>query len=182
MQSIKVLTKWLSKHASEQRHLFLLSDLRALYPHLSDSAFKTLLSRAVSSCLLSRACRGVYLFEEASPADGLLLFRIAALMRANNFNYISLETALSDVGVISQVPFNWVSIMSSGRSNLISCGKFGSIEFIHTKQSPTDLVKKLSYDSNCGLWRASVALALNDMKRTHRDCDLIDWELANELI
>ena len=31
------------------------------------------------------------------------------------FNYISLETALSDEGVISQIPINRITIMSTGR-------------------------------------------------------------------
>ena len=109
-----------------------------------------------------------------------MLFHIAALIRANQFNYISLETALSDEGVISQIPINWISIESSGRSNVISCGEFGTIEFVHTEKKPSDLVDQLTYDGDCGLWRASVSLALKDMKRAKRNCDLIDWDVANE--
>jgi len=114
--------------------------------------------------------------------DGLMLFHIAAHLRANELNYISLETALSDAGIISQIPVNWISIMSSGRSNIISCGEFGTIEFVHTNQKPNDIMYQLSYDKNCGLWRANVSLALRDMKTTHRNCDLIDWDIANEFI
>jgi hypothetical protein len=43
-------------------------------------------------------------------------------------------------------------------------------------------MKQLSYDANCRLWRATVPLALRDMKATHRNCDLIDWDIANEFI
>lgn len=50
----------------------------------------------------------------------------------------------------------------------------GTIEFIHTNQKPTELIKQLTYDYKCGLWRANVALAIRDMKVTHRNCDLID--------
>lgn len=182
MQPIKHLSNWLYENANEKHFIFTLTDLRALCTDLSDAAFKTLLSRAVTSAILTRVCRGVYLLKKALPLDGLLLFHVAALMRADSFNYISLETVLSDVGVISQVPINRIFIMSSGRSNVISCGEFGTIEFIHTKQKPKNLIHQLKYDSNCGLWRADVALALQDMKRTHRNCDLIDWEVANEFI
>ena len=182
MQPIKYLSQWLSENANEKHYLFTFQDLRALFPKLSNSAFKTLLSRAVSSQILVRVCRGIYIFKKAVPADGLLLFHIAALIRANEFNYISLETVLSDVGVISQIPINTISIMSSGRSNSISCGEFGVIEFVHTNQKSSDLVKQLTYDHNCGLWRANVALALRDMKATRRNCDLINWDIANELI
>ncbi len=182
MQPIKYLHQWITQNASDNNYLFMLQDLRALYPLLSESAFRALLSRAVRAGLLVRLCRGLYLYEEAIPSDGLLLYHAAALLRANEFNYVSLETILSDAGVISQIPMNCISIMSSGRSNAISCGKFGTIEFVHTNQKPTELIDQITYDHNLGLWRASIALALRDMKATHRNCDLIDWDIANELI
>lgn len=182
MQPIKYLSQWLIENANDKHYLFFSHDMRALYPKLSDAAFKTLLSRAVTSKLLVHVCRGLYLHKSALPQDGLLLFHAAARLRANQFNYISLETALSDAGVISQIPINWVSIMSSGRSNIISCDNFGTIEFVHTNQKPIDLIPNLTYDAACGMWRANVSLALRDMKATHRNLDLIDWDVANELI
>lgn len=182
MQPIKYLSQWLSEYANNSHYLFKFSDLRCLFPTLSDLAFKSLLSRAAHSGVLVRVCKGVYLYKKAFQPDGLLLFHVAALIRANDFNYISLETALSDVGVISQIPINWISIMSSGRSNTISCGKFGTIEFVHTRQKAGELVDQVVYDGACGLWRAKVSLALTDMKRTHRSRDLINWDIANEFI
>lgn len=182
MQPIKYLSKWLEGNANDRHYLFISSDLRSLLPRLSDGAFKTLLSRAVTSGLLVRLCQGLYCYPKAQPQDGLLLYHAAATLRSNTFNYISLETVLSDVGVISQIPLNWVTLMSSGRSYKVSCRNYGMIEFVHTNQKPSDLTDLLAYDHSCGLWRASVSLALRDMKATRRSCDLIDWELANELI
>ena len=182
MQPIKHLNNWLGQHASSENYLFTLQNLRALCPDLSDTAFKTLLSRAVNAKYLTRICRGVYVYKKAIPSNGLLLFHAAALLRANEFNYISLETVLSDVGIISQIPINLISVMSSSRSNIVSCGEFGTIEFIHTNQKPTDIIEQLIYDTDSRLWRASVTLALRDMKVTHRNCDLIDWDIASEFI
>ncbi len=182
MQPLKYLNQWLIEHANNQHYLFTPSDLRALFAELTDGAFKALLTRAISAKLFIRLCRGLYLYQKAMPADGLLLFHAAARLRVDAFNYISLETVLSDAGVISQIPINWLSIMSSGRRNVISCGDFGTIEFIHTNQKPTRLANQFIYDHACGMWRATVALALRDMKATHRDCDLIDWDAVNELI
>lgn len=182
MQPLRYLSNWLAEHASHAHFLFTLTDLRALLPHLSDAAFKTLLSRAVTSGVLTRACRGIYLVKQQVPPDGLLLFHVAALMRADAFNYISLETVLSDSGVISQMPMNWITVMSSGRSYTVSCGVLGTIEFVHTAQTPAKLMHQLTYDTQCGLWRADIALALRDMKRARRNMDLIDWDIANELI
>lgn len=182
MQPIKYLSQWLSDNANKQHYLFAQQDFRGLFPELSESAFRALLSRAAASGLLERVCRGIYLYKRGLPSNGLLLFHIVALMRSTQFNYISLETALSDAGVISQIPINWISIMSSGRSNIISCGRFGTIECVHTEQKPGELAPNLVYDKSCGLWRATVAQALRDMKRTQRNCDLIDWDSADEFI
>ncbi len=182
MLPIKYLHKWLSENANEKHYLFTNSDLRSLFSELSDSYFKTLLSRSVKQGILERACRGLYVHKKSIKKDGLILFHIAALKRADEFNYISLETTLSESGVISQIPINYIAIMSSGRSNTISCSEFGTIEFIHTNQKPAELTKNLVYDHACGLWRANVEQALRDMKATRRNCDLIDWDIANELI
>jgi predicted transcriptional regulator of viral defense system len=182
MQPMRTLNNWLQENTNSKHYLFTASDFRGLFPDLSDSAFKTLLSRTVSGGYLVRVCKGLYVYKKAIPTDGLLLFHVAGYLRADKFNYISLETVLSDHGVISQIPINYISIMSSGRSSIISCGEFGTIEFIHTSQKPTDIMAQLSYDIKCGLWRASVTLALRDMKATHRNCDLINLEVTNELI
>jgi hypothetical protein len=181
MQPIKILSKWLMQHASSERYLFATQDFRSLFPSLSDQAFKTLLSRAVDSDLLIKVCRGIYLYKTTAPG-GLILFHTAALLRANDFNYISLETALSDSGIISQIPINRVTIMSSGRSNIINCGQFGTIEFIHTAQQPEYLADQLHYDNQCRLWRASTELALRDMRATRRSQELINKGSINESI
>jgi hypothetical protein len=182
MQPLKILAQWLENHAGPEHYLFRFNDLSSLFPDMSESAFKALLSRAVKAGYLTRLCRGLYLDEKRMPKTGLLLYHAATQLRADHFNYLSLESVLSDAGVISQIPINWISMMSSGRSSLISCGKFGHIEFIHTNQKPNEIKNELTYDLDRGLWRASIQLALRDMKVTHRNCDLIDWELAHELI
>jgi predicted transcriptional regulator of viral defense system len=161
---------------------FTLSDLRSVLPELSVGAFKALLSRAAKKNTLKRICRGLYSYPIRCQASGLELYHAAARLRAHEFNYISLETALSDTGVISQIPMHWITIMSSGRSQTIDCNELGHIEFIHTKKKPTALIDKLTYDKQCHLWRATVPLAIDDMKTTKRSLDLIDWSVVDEFI
>jgi len=182
MQPLNILVNWLQENTDETHSLFSLQDFHPLFPDLSDTAFKTLLSRAVRLGHLQRVCRGLYVYEKSTPQDGLLLFHAAAYLRSDEFNYISLESALSDAGVISQIPMNWISIVSSGRSNIISCGEFGHIEFVHSNQNPTTIMEQLTYDPICRLWRANIALAIRDMKKMHRNCDLINWDFVNDLI
>jgi len=179
-QPLKYLIQVLNRLASSEHYLFLLSDLRALLPQHSNGAFKTLLSRANKSGLLMRVCRGVYLYPAVAYPKRVLLYHVAALLRAGDLNYISLETALSNAGIISQIPINWITVMTSGRSNKVSCGSFGTIEFIHTDKSIEKLVDQLVYDDHCHMWLACVPLALQDMKMTRRNMDLIDWTVVDE--
>jgi hypothetical protein len=182
MQPINLLTQTLCDLADSDHYLFSLNDLSSILPGLGSSAFKALLARAAKKKLLVRICRGIYLYPEVEYPAGLLLFNVAAKIRAGEFNYISLETALSDAGVISQIPMNWITLMSSGRSSVIDCGKFGHIEFIHTKKSIESIASQLNYDNRCSLWRADMSLALQDMKDTKRNMDLVDWEVVDELV
>lgn len=182
MQPMQYLRNWLENNANEEHYLFSFQDLRALFPNLTDIAFKTLLSRASHSLRLIRISKGLYAYEKSIPKDGHFLFHVASRLRADEFNYISLETVLSEAGIISQVPINWITIMSSGRSNIISCGKYGAIEFIHTRRKANDVINEVIYDAKLGLWRANIHLALKDMKMTRRNMDLIDWEAVNESI
>jgi predicted transcriptional regulator of viral defense system len=182
MQPMKRLSLLLERFASAEHYLFALDDLRCALPDVTPGAFKALLSRAEKSGLLKRVCKGIYLYPRAPYPAGMVLFHAAARLRADAFNYLSLETVLSDAGVISQIPLNWITLMSSGRSHVVNCGDFGHIEFIHTKRRPAEVEALLSYDPDCHLWRAAVALALQDMKLTRRSTDLVDWSLADELV
>lgn len=182
MQPVRQLIDTISQLATPEACLFTPADLRAILPTHADNAFNTLLSRAVREGHLTRLCRGLYLYEKANPDRGLILPRAAAKLRPWGLNYLSLETVLSDAGVISQMPINRIMVMSSGRSCVIDCGKWGAIEFIKTRQRPEELVGQLTYDTNARLWRATVPQALRDMRATHRDLDLIDWEVAHEFV
>lgn len=182
MQPIKHLARILAELADADHYLFTTADLRAVLPALSQGAFKALLRRAENADVLQRVCRGLYLYDRAGYPRGLTLFHAAARLRADGFNYLSLETVLSDAGVISQMPINWITLMSSGRSSVIRCGEWGTIEFVRTRKRPAVVREWLTYDRRRRLWRASVALALRDMKTTRRDTDLIDWSAADEFV
>ena len=179
---MKRLADTLADLADGEHYLFSVHDLAAVTPDQSDSAFKALLGRAGKNGLIQRVCRGLYLYPRVDYPFGLVLYHAAARLRAGEFSYLSLETVLSDAGVISQIPLNWITLMTTGRNYTFDCGAFGHIEFIHTKKTPANIAPRLHYDPRCRLWRASVAQALQDMKQARRDTDLVDWEIANELL
>ncbi len=179
MQPLKQLAETLRSLAGPEHCVFAPSDLAAVVPGCGHLA--VLLSRATKAGLLKRVCRGIYFYPIPGYPPGNLLFRAAARLRAGEFNYISLETVLSDAGVISQVPINWISLMTSGRSHVVDCGDYGRIEFIHTAQCPNRLGDELTYDAERHLWRASIRQAMRDMKVTRRSMELIDEEVLLEL-
>lgn len=182
VQPIRQLMDTLAGLANAQVCLFTPADLRAILPEHSEAAFKTLLTRASRERYLTRLCRGVYLYEKANQQAGEVLYHAVTKLRPLALNYLSLESVLSEAGVISQIPINRIMVMSSGRSGVVNCGRFGSIEFIKTRQTPNELIANLAYDPKLRMWRANVAQALRDMRVTRRPKDLTDWTLAHELV
>ncbi len=180
MQLFRQLDQTLRSLADREHCVFAASDLAAAVPGCGQLA--VLLSRAAKAGLLRRVCSGIYVYPVKDYPAGNLLFHAAARLRAHEFNYLSLESVLSDAGVISQVPMNWISLMSSGRSHVVDCGDYGHIEFVHTAQTPDRIAGELVYDANRRIWRASVRQALRDMKATRRSLELVDEEVLRELV
>lgn len=182
MQPLKILLQFLDKNSNEDTYLYDFKALKNVLPDLSSGAMKVLLNRATHGNYITRVCRNIYAFRPEKYSQGLVLYHAAAHLRNDKFNYISLESSLSDLGIISQIPINRITIMSSGRSSIIDCGEFGTIEFIHTIKKPVDLAMHLTYDNLYRLWRADAYLAIKDLKRTNRSWDLVNKENLRELI
>lgn len=180
MQPMRQLADTLRSLADREHCVFAPSDLAGAVPGCGQLA--VLLSRAVKGGLLRRVCKGIYFYPVADYPAGNLLFHAAARLRADAFNYLSLETVLSEAGVISQVPMNWISLMSSGRSHVVDCGDYGHIEFVHTAQRPDEVAGELVYDPDRHLWRASVRQAMRDMKATRRSLELVNEEVLHGLV
>jgi predicted transcriptional regulator of viral defense system len=180
MQPLKQLSETLRTLADREHCVFAPSDLAAAVPDCGQ--LPVLLSRATKAGVLRRVCRGIYHYPLPDYPVENLLFHAAARLRAGEFNYLSLETVLSEEGVIPQLPMNWITLMTSGRSHVVNCGDYGNIEFVHTAQRPEDIGGELTYDSQRHLWRASVRQAMRDMKATRRSMDLVKEEVANELV
>ncbi|EAZ97684.1 type IV toxin-antitoxin system AbiEi family antitoxin [Marinobacter sp. ELB17] len=169
MQPIQQLEQWLLRTKSGiNAYLYSAAAFRSLFPDLSAGAYRSLLRRAEKRGLLERVCKGIYQYAGNPDSSGSILFHAAALLRARNFNYISLETALSEAGLISQVPIAWITIVSTARSATINCGRFGTIEFLHTERAMSEIAGELNYDVSRHLFLASPTLALADMQRFNR--------------
>jgi hypothetical protein len=93
-----------------------------------------------------------------------------------------MESVLSEVGILSQIPLRWITLMTGGRSGVIQCGDWGHIEFVHTKKNLERLGSMLVYNERYRLFQATAALALWDMRAAKRSMDLIDWDTVDEFI
>lgn len=180
MQPLRKLTRSLEKLADRDHCVFASSDLAGAVPECRN--FGVLLSRATKAGLLWRVCRGIDLYPVRDYPTGHLLYHAAARLRAGEFNYLSLETVLSEAGVISQVPMNWISLMTSGRSHVVDCGDYGHIEFVHTAQRPAEVAPELVYDADRRPCSASVRQTLRNMRATCRSMELVDQEAAHEFV
>ena len=183
MQSIRVLEDILWKNSNSESFLYSVDDLKVFFPETTDSALMKLLSRAASANLLERVCKGIYLYPRVSYQASKVLYLAASKLRADCFNYISLESVLCAHSVISQQMLSWLTVMTSGRSNIIRCGNYGTIEFIHTEKKGAGLNGHLSVDPWSRMLTADIYLAMEDEKDCRRkSMNLIDWNAYNELV
>lgn len=174
MQPIKLLEKTLGQNADSLHCLFSQQDFSSIFPDFTAENLRMLLSRAVRNDILERVCKGIYLYTKTDYDPTLILFKVASKLRADNLNYVSLETVLSQSGRISQQLLGWITVMTTGRSGTISCGRFGTVELIHTSKNFDKIMPELRLDRQTGMLWASEKLALHDMKDCKRQMDLVE--------
>ncbi len=155
--------------------VFTVQDLAYLVHRPVDQAFRQLLSRCIKSSPIERVAQGLYMNTLSPPDHVHRLELIAGLLRHEHFNYVSLETELSRVGAISQVMFDYLCVMTTGRSGIHKT-VFGTIEFTHTSKDVQALKDHLYYDPDISMFRATPELALRDLRRVGRNLDMVSEE------
>lgn len=83
-------------------YVFTLDDLAKMFPQESGKALLKSADRLVASKILERATKGIYVFAFSRHKGKNLIETIASTLRRGHINYISLESALSEYGAISQ--------------------------------------------------------------------------------
>lgn len=144
--------------------------LSLLFPEDSRAMLKAL-ARHQQAGLIQRVARGLYVNPRARSLPPDLLSTLVPFLRPWDFNYLSLESALSEAGWISQIPSR-LTLMTTGRSQTFET-PYGTLEFIHTARKPEKLRDELVYDSRRELAVATPSRALRDLKRVGRNLDLI---------
>ena len=146
------------------RYVFPKHMLRRIFWDDSEIAFDRGLARLIDSGTLVRACRGVYVYPHARCADGHTIEHVVIAMRPTEYNYVSLESALSEYGAISQIPMGTLTVMTSGQKGKVKT-PYGIIEFTHTDRPCSELVAGLLRQPGRPLRIAREDIAWRDLVR-----------------
>ncbi|MDQ2994713.1 MAG: hypothetical protein M3R00_07180 [Pseudomonadota bacterium] len=173
MQQLKIWDK-------SGRYVFTKHDIAKIFPSDSEKSLSTSLNRLVKANILQHACKGIYVNENAKSFRNDTIERIAKALRPGEYNYISLESMLSEYGVISQIPIDRLTVMTTGRKGTYNT-PYGTIEFTHTKRSTLDIIQSIYRAGDRPLRVATKETAWRDLKRVGRNISLVnEEELFNE--
>lgn len=174
LQAIEVLRLW----DKQGWYVFTKRDLSKLFPQDNPKAFTEGIHRLVKDNILIRACRGIYINPHAHSANGYTIEHIAKALRRGEYNYVSLESILSEYSVISQIPIDRLTVMTTGRKGTYRT-PFGTIEYTHTKRSMLDILKNIKQVEKRPLRIASKQAAWRDLKRVGRNTNMVNLEELN---
>jgi hypothetical protein len=149
--------------------VFTSRDLAFLFEETGIKLKKTLESLQAHKWLV-RAIRGVYVYIDQPIIDDVRQHIILSLRGSKEFIYVSLECALHQHHLITQVP-TALTLMTTGRSGRFNT-PFGLIELTHTNRSGAELYRNTYMMSGPLPW-ANDNLALRDAKRTGRAQNLL---------
>jgi predicted transcriptional regulator of viral defense system len=168
----------LAAYDKQGRYVFTNRDFEKIFHEDSQRAVRAGVQRLVRVGILQRAIKGVYVNALAQNQGSSTLELIAKSLRRGEYNYVSLESALSEYGAISQIPLDRITVMTTGRKGEYKT-PFGVIEFTHTKRPVKDIVMSIQ-DVGRPLRLASKQAAFRDLKRVGRNLHLVDERELNE--
>jgi hypothetical protein len=150
----------------------------ALMGGIEPAYLKLRMKRLADQHGLIRAARGVYVNPHARslPADtrrGLLRF-----LRPREISYVSLESKLSEAGIISQIT-STLTCMTTGSPGWFDT-PWGAVEFTHTDRKIRVGDDVIVQDD--GLMEATIRTAVRDLRRVGRNLDLVDEAILADAI
>ncbi len=110
--------------------------------------------------------------ENAYSFDAYVIEHIAKALRTGEYNYVSLESILSEYGKISQIPIDRLTVMTTGRAGIYHA-PYGVIEFTHTKRSINNIISHIKTIPGRPLRIATEETAVRDLKRVGRNLHLL---------
>lgn len=136
------------------------------------------IKRSVRSGYLKKVANGLYA-NALTKNNEDMLYKVAAKLRPGEINYLSNESVLCNLSIISQQMLDRITVMTTGRSGIFKT-PYGVVEFTHTKRNSTELVKQLTKVKGIPILFANKQIAVRDLKRIGRNVNMIDWEEFRE--
>ena len=139
------------------------------------------LARQVRNEAITRLARGLYADLRSKAMPLYALEDMVRFLRPGHVSYLSQESRLSELSVISQVP-NRLTVMTTGRSQIYNT-PIGTIELTHTDRDLSEYSTFLEYSRNRNILIASPKIALDDLRNAKRNMGLVDfdeYEIAQE--
>ncbi len=167
----------------DQKHdywLYTVHELALLFPDEKAQQLKNSLVRQCKAGNLLKVGGGLYAWPDARSTPIYRFEHLINRLRPRELSYISLESALSMHGWISQLPLAVLTVMTTGRSYLQQTA-YGLIEWTHTEQSDTTILNATVWDPMRGCLIAKPSLAYRDIKRVSRNLELVT-PLSDEAI
>lgn len=155
--------------------------LKSYFPGETKFSLKKTIERLVSNGLLERVCRATYMYTRYSDQCIYKLETIAASLRAGEYSYISLESALSEYSIISQMMLSHLTVMTTGRSQTYITS-YGTIEFTHTSRDEIDIISNTSLQDGRPLRIALPEFAYKDLKRVKRNLHMVSIHILEEIL
>ena len=174
-EAIKTLRRW----DKEGRYVFSTHEMPKLFPNDSPKALNAGLRRLADKGILQRVCRGVYVNPQASSLDSYTIERIAQSLRRSEYNYVSLESILSEYGAISQILLDRLTVMTTGREGVYET-PYGVIEFTHSKRPLADILPHIKRVPGRPLRIATIEIAIRDLRRVGRNLHLLEKRSDDE--
>ncbi len=172
MKKIELIRK-LSELDRRGIHILARRDIEKLFPDEAEKAMEKSLQRMVSDGLLQRVAKGLYLNPAATSKNRWIAEEIAKALRPGCLSYVSLESILSEYGAISQIPMNRMTVMTTGKSGVVST-PYGIIEFTHTKRNAAQIIQRTIHANGRPLRIANQQAAIRDLLRVGRNTNMID--------
>lgn len=165
----------LHKYDKAECFVFTRGELASIFYNDNPEAFAMGLRHLVNDRLLSRPCRNVYVNHNAlSISYTYILEHVASALRRDFHNYVSLESALSEYGVVSRVPMR-LTVMTTGRRGSFNT-EYGVIEFTHTSRDRINIMRGSIAVPDRPMRIAHKRIAWRDFKRAGRDVKLINLD------
>lgn len=159
------------------RSVFTRKDLAKVFHEDNPKTLQEGINRLRQHGILEGVARGLYCYALSRTPDSYRLERIARAMRRGEYSYVSLESALSEYGAISQIPVDRLTVMTTGRKGTYRT-PYGTIEFTHTSRPIIELLQRMR-DIGRPLRMATLEAAWADLKRVGRNTNMVNVEVVH---